>query len=154
MEHRQGSISDLEEEARFVTNAVNGFARIVQGYKVDVQNIELQTIIKKVRQHYDEHREAYKNELRITKGDIYKIISWVAMFMYHDIRDKRILKAACAYMNRQLHKDGRNIPPKTSLEIVNMLSNDNKKDNVAVGKNGLYMAFKCASEVELCYSMP
>ena len=52
-------------------------------------------------------------------------------------------------MNELLKELERAIPDKTIIEIVAMLCNDGKDDNVAVGKNGLYMAFKCASEAGL-----
>ncbi len=142
----RGSISDLDEESRFITQAIDSFAKLLVGYHVELDNTEHQKIIADVNQHYKKHREAYKRICYIKNGDIFKIISWTAMFLYQNNRDKRILKAACTYMNAQLKKIGRTIPDKTIIEIVEMLCNDGKDDTIAVGKNGLYIAFKCASE--------
>ncbi len=52
-------------------------------------------------------------------------------------------------MNEQLKKCNREVPNELIFKIVEMLLNDSKEDKVAIGKNGLYMAFRLANEVKI-----
>ncbi|MDE7217114.1 MAG: hypothetical protein K2N20_03340, partial [Helicobacter sp.] len=88
-----GSISDLDEESSFITQAIDSFARLLAGYHVTLDSIKYQKIIADVNQQYKKHREAYKGICYIKNGDIFKIISWTAMFLYRDNQDRRTLKA-------------------------------------------------------------
>ncbi|MDE7174077.1 MAG: hypothetical protein K2N54_01210 [Helicobacter sp.] len=146
----RGSISDLDDEAKIVTKNLHDFFMVLKEYYgIKLHKPRLQAILREVNKHYKKHRDTYKNICYVTSGDAFKIISWTAMFLYQENKNEQILHAACAYMNELLKELERAIPDKTIIEIVAMLCNDGKDDNVAVGKNGLYMAFKCASEAGL-----
>lgn len=144
-----GSIVDLDEEVKFVTEAVNSFLKILKGKKIKVSNPEAQQTFRDVNKHYKMHRDTYKQVCYVKNGDIFKIISWFAMFLYETKKEIKILTIACFYMNEQLKKRHREIPSELILKIVAMLLNDSKNDKVAIGKNGLYMAFRLANEVNI-----
>lgn len=147
----QGSIIDLDDEAKIVTkNLKEFFETLKDHYGISFPKLKLQTTLIEVRTQYKKHRDTYKKICYVTSGDVFKIISWTAMFLYQDTKKEQILDAACAYMNELLKKLERTIPDKTIVEIVAMLCNDgSENDGFAIGKNGLYMAFKCASEAGL-----
>ncbi|MCX2717798.1 hypothetical protein OQH61_08645 [Helicobacter sp. MIT 21-1697] len=143
------SIASLEEEARFITSVLNAFFEILESKNIiEISNPHKQKIFKEVNQHYKAHRDTYKKICYVKNGDIFKIISWAAMFLYQEKETKAILLIACAYMNEQLKKINRQVSKELICKIVEMLLNDSKKDNVAIGKNGLYMSFRLASEVK------
>lgn len=149
----QGSISSLEYEARVVTKTLDEFFQILkEPYNIGFSNPKKQNMLKMVRTQYKEHRDIYRGVYYVTSGDVFKIVSWAAMFLCDDKPQKKeqILEAACTYMNECLKDIKRTIPDKIIIEIVAMLCNDGgKNDRFAIGKNGLYMAFKCASEAGL-----
>lgn len=144
-----GNIADLDEEAKFVTKALNNFFTILEQRKIKVSPYEAQTLLKLVNEHYKMHRDTYKKVCYVKNCDIFKIISWVAMFLYQDKQESVILFIACLYMNEQLKKCNREVPNELIFKIVEMLLNDSKEDKVAIGKNGLYMAFRLANEVKI-----
>lgn len=146
----EGSIQALDEEARFITRILNNFFDILQAHKIiTISSLEAQHILRNINKQYKEHRDTYKKICYVKNGDIFKIIAWAAMFLYQNKQEARILLSACAYMKVQLKKCQREVSENLIAKIVAMLLNDSIKDNVAIGKNGLYMAFRLASEVQI-----
>ncbi|MBD5165809.1 hypothetical protein [Helicobacter sp.] len=144
-----GSIVNLDEEVKFVTEALNNFLKSLEKKNIEISNLEAQQTFRDVNKHYKTHRDTYKRICYVKNCDIFKIISWFAMFLYQSKKEKMILIIACLYMNKQLKKCKREVSSELIFKIVAMLLNDSKNDKVAIGKNGLYMAFRLANEVNI-----
>ena len=117
MEETTQSIQDLEKEAEFVTKVFNNFFNILKK-EVNLSMSEKQNIFKEVNQHYKKHRDTYKNICYVKGCDIFKIISWAAMFIYQKKQEKYILKVACLYMNQQLKKCNREVSNQLIDKII------------------------------------
>ncbi|SFP60984.1 hypothetical protein [Hydrogenimonas thermophila] len=115
---------------------------------VDVTTKDKIEVIKRTREHYISHKEKYK--LYVNSIDPFKFIAWSANFFISikgdlTINKKAIvLKVAIEVMSSFLKCK---IDEKLSKKLLLMALHDKIDDEKAIGKNGLYMAFRSASEL-------
>lgn len=112
-------------------------------------NLEVQRkCVKKLSAQLNEHVQTYS--VCQTRIDFFKIAAWLGMMLYKSDPKSFLLYHLVSALNAQLMKDGKQLPPEVRKKIARMLRNDGgPKDNVAIGKNGLYMIFRSAFEVEM-----
>lgn len=100
----------------------------------------------------NEHVKTYC--IRQTRIDFFKVAAWLGMMLYKNDPKSFLLFHLVSALNAQLMKEGRQLPSEVRKKIAAMLLNDGgEKDNVAIGKNGLYMIFRSAFEVEMLPSV-
>jgi len=115
---------------------------------ITVDKKEKINIIKKTKEHYLSHKQKYK--LYVKSIDPFKFIAWSANFLLEikqDLsqKDKAIvLNVAIAVMSELLDCE---INEMLSKKLLLMALHDKIDDEKAIGKNGLYMAFRSASEL-------
>ena len=132
---------------RYVTVAHNEFG-------LSITTIEQEEVTNKILEHYIEHCVEYR--VFVNSTDPFKFIAWMGLFFYHDIKKKsakreQYLVVAVAMMIKFLKDNNREIDIKFAQKLLKMTiyDKDTKKDYLAIGKNGLYMAFKIANFVEV-----
>ncbi|MCX6076415.1 MAG: hypothetical protein NTW78_05940 [Campylobacterales bacterium] len=106
--------------------------------------------LSKATQHLFLHNDTFGIEAKST--DVYKLLSWYGHFLYQhaDDRNAVIYLATMAILNKKILKNelcGLTLDKHTITEMYKMLAKDGEDDHLAIGKNGLYMAFKTAQNI-------
>ncbi len=106
--------------------------------------------LKKAINHLFLHNDTFGIEAKST--DVYKLLSWYGHFLYNhaDDRNAVIYLATMSILNKKILKNescGVMIDKCTITEMYKMLAKDGEQDHLAIGKNGLYIAFKTAQNI-------
>jgi len=106
--------------------------------------------LNKATQHLFLHNDTFGIEAKST--DVYKLLSWYGYFLYQhaDDRNAVIYLATMAILNKKILKNevcGLMLDKYTITEMYQMLTKDGEDDHLAIGKNGLYIAFKSAQNI-------
>ena len=104
----------------------------------------------KATEHLFLHNDTFGIEAKST--DVYKLLSWYGHFLYDhaDDRNAVIYLATMSILNKKILKNeecGFTIDRQTTTEMYKMLAKDGEDDHLAIGKNGLYIAFKTAQNI-------
>ena len=96
------------------------------------------------------HNNTFGIEAKNT--DIYKLLSWYGFYLSESADDKRgIIYLATIYiLNEKILSNelcGRKISHKLISKMYKMLVLDGEDDNLAIGKNGLYLSFRTARDI-------
>ena len=81
----------------------------------------------------------------VSNLDPYKICAWSLEYLLKQIGNKKIIVPFLLVMLIFLEKEKRTFSVEKLRYIIKMYKNNNKKDNLAIGKNGLFMIFWSAS---------
>jgi len=100
--------------------------------------------------HYYDHIQGYN--VRVTGIDPYKFTSWSGMYLFSRIDDYNMIAATIAALRRYLVIEGKELDSIFCKKLLLMAYNDAKNDTIAIGKNGLYMSFRTASELRITKS--
>ncbi len=132
---------------RYVTVANQEFGLIIT-------TAEQEEVTNKILEHYIDHCTEYR--VFVNSTDPFKFTAWMGLFFYHDIKKKsakrqQYLVIAVAMMIKFLKDNNRNIDIKFAQKLLKMTiyDKDTNKDYLAIGKNGLYMAFRSANMVKI-----
>jgi len=122
-------------------------------FSLEITEDEQDRLISLVISHYSKHKAEYG--LKVSSTDPFKFLAWAGIFLYSDIkkdsaRKSKYLASAVSVMWKLLKKNGRNLDSKLIQKLTMMVKNhiDSDKNYLSTGKNGLYMAFRFASESE------
>ena len=97
-------------------------------------------------EHYKTHARTYK--VNVTAIDPYKFASWSGMYLFNRIDNPNMIGATIATLRRFLLKEGKVLDDTFCKKLLVMAHNDAKNETVAIGKNGLYISFRTASELK------
>ena len=97
--------------------------------------------------HYNDHKKEY--EICVSNLDPYKVCAWSLDYLIETTNNKKLIVPFLLVMLNFLEKEGKTFSLKKLKYIVKMYSNNNKKDQLAIGKNGLFMVFWSASNCEV-----
>lgn len=148
MSNVQGAVFDFNHIAEMI-NYLSDLA--LEAYDVELTKEARENIVESVLSHYHDHVMAYN--ITVQGSDPYKLLAWSGVFIYETLinSDKDIaikfLSCSVVALNRMLIETGKKALPewylRKSLKMV--LSEYTGKQNLGLGRNGLYMAFKGAS---------
>lgn len=125
----------------YVSGSVNAG---MQGSVFPARDIE-KSCMEMVIRHMDKHIAEY----RICQEDVdlYKVTAWLGFFFAQQEPRFRI-EVVVAAMNSLLICDNRKLPGDFLRKVVHMARNDGKKDEFAIGMNGLYLIFRACYKME------
>lgn len=122
---------------------------------------ELKEVIEKVLLQYDGHKKLVtKKTVQVTGIDAYKFGAWSAKYLHEIAVRKNVSKPKRVFVvvitalrvflsiQRKNKRGQRYIELNLARKILRMYCLDTVHDEHAIGSNGLYLAFKCASEVQ------
>lgn|GEM_PF-4788421 len=135
---------------------INGMMKLLltevleKHFSITFTEKEKKEVLEKTIKHYIEHKKHYV--VCVSSLDPFKFIAWSGKFFSEKKKgkeEKEVLLATILAMEETLRqsKQGKSLPNDLIGKLLQMLVNDSKNDEIAIGKNGLYMAFRCASEV-------
>ncbi len=123
-------------------------------YGLTIGITDQRKLVEDVYRHYIEHCNEY--HVMVCSVDPFKFLAWAGLTLYHDIkiqsgRKRQYLHSAIAVMYAILRKNGRTLNRDFVIKLIHMTQHDKdvKNDKLAIGRNGLYMAFRSANEVEV-----
>lgn len=150
-------MTGLKQEDRELTQRIfSQFLDVLHKSDVSISKKQEQDVILATLKHMRSYVDEYN--VTIQSIDIYKIISWAAFFLVKEINDEYVIVDAAHIMNKILYADTHNkyqhideFIIKITLMALNdsRLANDSSKDDLAIGMNGFYMAFKSPSMMYL-----
>ena len=136
--------------ASFHFNHVKGvlehLIQIASSFNITIDDELREKAIEETLSHYYDHICGY--DVRVTGIDPYKFASWSGMYLFNRIDDSNMIAATIATLRRYLKIEGKDLDDIFCQKLLVMAYNDAKKDTIAIGKNGLYMSFRTASEVK------
>lgn len=119
---------------------------IAAEFEIEIDE-ELKTqAIENTVDHYHDHIGSYN--VRVTGIDPYKFTAWAGMYLFRRIDNHNMIAATIATLRRYLVLEGKDLDNIFCQKLLLMAHNDIKNDSVAIGKNGLYMSFRTASELK------
>lgn len=127
----------------FVSTAKNDF-------QLTITDDEKKQMVRKVIMHYLNHANEYT--VRVNSTDPFKFLAWAGSILFNDIKKESTkrevyLAIAVATMLHLLQENDKNLSIEFVQKLLIMAKHDESaKDHLAIGKNGLYMAFRSASE--------
>ena len=107
----------------------------------------LNKIFIEIIKHYKDHKEEYS--ICVSNIDPYKICAWSLDYLIKETKNKRLIVPILIVMLTFLKQEKRSFDIKKLNYIIKMYMNNNKKDEFAIGKNGLFMIFWSASNCEI-----
>jgi hypothetical protein len=113
---------------------------------INIKDKLMRTFIETIK-HYNEHKKEY--EICVSNLDPYKICAWSLDCLIKETKNKRLIVPILLVMLNFLEKEGKTFSPSKLKYIVKMYKNNNNKDELAIGKNGLFMIFWSASNCEI-----
>jgi len=119
---------------------------IASSFGITIDDKLKEQAIEEVLNHYYDHIRGYN--VRVTGIDPYKFASWSGMYLFSRIDDANMIAATIATLRRYLKIEGKDLDDIFCQKLLLMAYNDAKKDTIAIGKNGLYMSFRTASELK------
>ena len=127
-----------------------------------IYRISVRLVSKHLKEHIDKYRISSSKDKNEYEPEVYKILSWYS-FILIDMEEKEsgksifseedraiILEVAITHLNIYLFID---TGYKLSSELINKIflmglnNKDTEYDEFAIGKNGLYLSFKSASNI-------
>jgi len=151
MSNVNGAVFEFEHIANMV-NYISDIAN--EEYGLSLVKEAKESIVETVLSQYYDHINAYS--ITVTGSDPYKFLAWAGVFIYNELykSDKEVaikfLSASVVALNRSLLESNKKLPKwylKKSIHMV--ISEFNNNNHVGLGANGLYMAFKGASLVQV-----
>lgn len=96
--------------------------------------------------HYNDHKKEYS--ICVSSLDPYKVCAWSLDYLIKYTNNKKLIVPILIVMLNFLQKEGKTFNINKLRYIIRMYLNNNKKDELAIGKNGLFMIFWSASNCE------
>ncbi len=123
-------------------------------YGIEVpEELQKETLLRVVSQYY-EHVESYG--VPVKGVDCYKFFAWMSYEFYKEtcsnLEMARDLVISCiSAMVATLDLERKTIPDAFIAKMIKMLFNEyaNNRQHIGLGKNGLYISFRCASLVQI-----
>jgi hypothetical protein len=141
----------------FDSEEIKGMIEFVSDIAKENFNIEIPTQLKEdtlynvVSQYYD-HVEAYG--VPVKGADCYKFLAWMSIEFYtatsaNSTMARDLVISCITAMVTALQLEQRTIPESFVGKMIKMVFNEygNNKQHIGLGKNGLYISFRCASLV-------
>jgi hypothetical protein len=119
---------------------------------IELTSSDVEYVVKEVFKHYLGHKSKYG--IKVQGIDPYKFVSWSSYFLLKKLKGRkvknryRILVSIITVMRLFLQSEGKFLDRKICQKILKMYTYDMIHDNYAIGKNGLYLSFRTASEVK------
>lgn len=123
-------------------------------YCIEVpEELQKETLLKVIAQYY-EHVESYG--VPVKGVDCYKFFAWMSFEFYKSTCSnlgmaKDLVLSCITAMVTTLALENKSIPEPFVGKMIKMLFNEygNHRQHIGLGKNGLYIAFRCASLVDM-----
>lgn len=122
-------------------------------FKLIITREEQVAAIQYVVKHYIDHCQEYS--VYVSSIDPFKFLSWTGLYFYHTLKKestkkKVYLALTVSIMLSFLKKNNKNLDIQFVQKLLKMTTHDKneEKDHLAIGMNGLYMAFRSANMVE------
>jgi hypothetical protein len=120
---------------------------------LELTEVEQREVFRLVHRHYIKHSKVY--DLYVSSTDPFKFVAWATLFIIQEVKKDSEQKewyigTAVSLMLKMLNECGKTLQMQYLKKLIDMTLNDKNSanDNLAIGKNGLYMAFRSASEVQ------
>ena len=113
---------------------------------LEVSSDTLKSILKSVLLHYKKHKDEYN--VCVSDIDPYKFCAWSAEIFIKELQNDKVIVPIIITMEQFLRIENRKFEFNFLLQILKMYQNNNKKDEFAIGKNGLYTTYSAGSNVE------
>ena len=133
--------------AWYILNEIAEKCKII--LNLDIKENLLKMFIETIK-HYDKHKKEYS--ICVSNLDPYKICAWSLDYLIKETNHKKIIIPFLLVMSNFLDKEGKKFSVENLKYIVEMYNNNNKKDEFAIGKNGLFMIFWSASNCKISKS--
>ena len=130
-----------------VKGVLEHLVQIASSFNIVIDDTLREKAIEETLKHYYDHICGY--DVRVTGIDPYKFASWSGMYLFGRIDDPNMIAATIATLRRYLKIEGKDLDDLFCQKLLVMAYNDAKKDTIAIGKNGLYMSFRTASELKV-----
>ena len=99
-----------------------------------------------IKGHLQRHTTTYR--VYQEKPDPFKIMAWMGLYLHQENRTFH-LRAVVYSLNHLLEQDSRSLPSSMLDKITLMAMNDGRDDDVAIGKNGLYLIFRSCHKLSI-----
>ena len=121
--------------------------QIASNFNITIDDSLREKTIEENLNHYYDHICGY--DVRVTGIDPYKFAAWSGMYLFNRTDNPNMIAATIATLRRYLKIEGKDLDDIFCQKLLVMAYNDAKKDTIAIGKNGLYMSFRTASELKI-----
>lgn len=121
--------------------------QIASNFNITIDDSLREKTIEETLNHYYDHICGY--DVRVTGIDPYKFAAWSGMYLFNRTDNPNMIAATIATLRRYLKIEGKDLDDIFCQKLLVMAYNDAKKDTIAIGKNGLYMSFRTASELKI-----
>ena len=130
--------------AQYVLNEIAEKCEKILGIKIKshLTKAFIETI-----KHYKDHKEEYS--ICVSNIDPYKVCAWSLDCLIKETKNKKLIVPILIVMLTFLKQEKRNFDVKKLRYIIKMYMNNHTKDELAIGKNGLFMIFWSASNCEI-----
>lgn len=129
-----------------VKGVLEHLIQVASSFNITIDDALREKAIDETLSHYYDHICGYN--VRVTGIDPYKFASWSGMYLFSRIDNPNMIAATIATLRRYLKIEGKDLDDIFCQKLLVMAHNDAKKDTIAIGKNGLYMSFRTASELK------
>lgn len=121
---------------------------LVHKYGTELKDEQVKIVLAKTIRYMSAYIDLHG--IGIKTLDIYKIISWYAFTLAKKLHDATIIQEAVYMLNEVLYVETENTFKHTheylaKLYSLTLFDGDEEYDEFAIGKNGLYVAFKSPS---------
>jgi len=130
--------------ALYILNEIAEKCQLILG--LNIKDYILRAFIETIK-HYNDHKKEY--DICVSNLDPYKVCSWSLDYLIKETNNKKLIVPILLVMYNFLEKEGKTFSISKLKYIVKMYNNNNKKDQLAIGKNGLFMIFWSASNCEI-----
>ncbi len=130
-----------------VKGVLEHLVQIASSFNIAIDDTLREQAIEETLSHYHDHICGY--DVRVTGIDPYKFAAWSGMYLFSRIDNPNMIAATIATLRRYLKIEGKDLDDIFCQKLLVMSYNDAKKDTIAIGKNGLYMSFRTASELKI-----
>jgi len=139
----------------YMQNIIQRYVTVAKDeFDLEITIDEQTEVLNKVLEHYIDHCIEYR--VYVNSTDPFKFVAWMGLFLYHDIKKKSVhkqkyLSVSVAMMLHFLQINNRSMDIKFAQKLLKMAIHDksSNKDHLAIGKNGLYMAFRSANQIDI-----
>jgi hypothetical protein len=139
----------------YILGIVKRYVQVAKDeFDLEITPSEQHIITDKIIEHYIDHCIEYR--VFVSSTDPFKFIAWMGLFFFHDIKKQsahknKYLSVAVAMMLHYIQISNKFLDIKFVQKLLKMAIYDksSNKDHLAIGKNGLYMAFRCANMVQI-----
>jgi len=130
-----------------IRGVLEHLVKIASNFNITIDDDLREKALEETLSHYYDHICGYN--VRVTGIDPYKFASWSGMYLFGRIDDPNMIAATITTLRRYLKIEGKDLDDIFCQKLLVMAYNDAKKDTIAIGKNGLYMSFRTASELKI-----